>query len=230
MGVVLGKRAHAHEPVQSTGRLVAMHLAKLGEADRQFAVAPETMLENLHMTGAIHRLDGIHPLIRRLGEEHVLTELLEVPRLTPEARIHELRRVHFLVTGRVLPPAHVADERLKDQPALGMPEHCAGRLLLQVEKIKFATDSAVIALLGFLEPMQIFIELLLVHPRRAVNSLQHRVARVAAPIGTRNFCQLEGFQPPRGGHVRPAAQVDPVALPVEADLVRAGMAAMISAL
>ncbi len=48
--------------------------------------------------------------------------------------------------------------------------------------------------------------------------LQHRVAVVAAPIGAGHLHQLEGGADIAGAaHVRAAAQVDPVALPVQRD-------------
>src|SRR6202035_4703959 len=127
-----------------TRGLVAMHLANLGETYRQLAIAAQAMLENLHVAGTIHGLNGVHALIGCLGEIHVLAEFLEMAGLAPQARVHELRRTHFLVTRRALPLAHVANQRLKDEPALGMPEDRSRRLLLQVKKVKLAPDPAVI--------------------------------------------------------------------------------------
>ena len=88
-----------------------------------------------------------------------------------------------------------------------------------MEQIELLADAAVIALLGLLQPVQVVIELLLVGPGRAVDPLQHLVARVAAPVGAGHLRQLERLELAGGGHVRAAAQVDPVALPVEADLL-----------
>ena len=47
--VVLREAAHAHQPVQGARRLVAMHIAELGKPQRQFAIGPQAMLEDLHM-------------------------------------------------------------------------------------------------------------------------------------------------------------------------------------
>ena len=74
-----------------------------------------------------------------------------------------------------------------------------------------------IALLGLFEAVQVVLELLLVGPGRAVDPLQHLVARIAAPVGAGDLHQLEGRELAGGRHVRPAAQVHPVALAVEAD-------------
>ena len=180
------------------------------------------MLEDLDVARAVHGLDGVEPLVRGLGEIHVLAELLHVARLPPELRVHELRGAHLLVPGGGLPLAHVPNERLEHGPAPRMPEHRARRLLLQVKQVEVLADAAVIALLRFLEPLQVLLELLLVRPGGAVDPLQHLVARIATPVSPRHLGELEGLELARRRHVRSAAQVDPVALPVEADLFLAG--------
>ena len=73
------------QAVQRAGRLVAMHLAELGEPQRQVPVALQPLVEDLDMAGAVHRLDGEDALVRRLRQEHVLAELLEVSGLQPQA-------------------------------------------------------------------------------------------------------------------------------------------------
>src|ERR1700674_386821 len=102
-----------------------------------------------------------------------------------------------------------------------MPEHRTGGFLLQMEQIELASDAAVIALFRLLETVQIVIKLLLVGPSRAIDPLQHRITRIAAPIGARDFRQFEGLQLARGRDVRAATQVDPIALAVEADFLLA---------
>ena len=56
MRIVLRKAAHAHQPVQRAGWLVAMDIAEFGKPDRQFAVGLQAVLEDLHMARAVHRL------------------------------------------------------------------------------------------------------------------------------------------------------------------------------
>jgi len=74
-----------------------------------------------------------------------------------------------------------------------------------------------IAPLGFLQPMQIGVKLLLRRPGRAIDARQHRLRRIAAPIGARDLHQLEGradFADRR--HVRPATEIEPLSLPIDA--------------
>ena len=173
------------------------------------------------MARAVHRLDGVDALVGRLRREHVLAELLPVARRLPEATVHELGAVDLVEASGLLLVAHVGDERLEHAPTLRVPEHRARCLLLHVEEIELAADLAVVALLGLFEADEVVLEVLLARPRRAVDALQHLVARIAAPIGAGDLHQLEHFQLAGGRHVRTAAEVDPAALPVQADrLVR----------
>src|SRR5207248_7108728 len=138
--------------------LVAVHLAELCEAHRELPVAAQPVLEDLHVARAVHGLDGVEPLVRGLGEIHALAERLHVARLPPELRVPELRGAHLLVPGGGLPLAHVPNERLEHGPAPRMPEHRARRLLLQVKQVEVLADAAMIALLRFLEPLQVLLE------------------------------------------------------------------------
>ena len=95
VGIVLREGAHPHEPVQRPGGLIAVHLAEFGEAQRQLAVAAQSLLEYLDVPGTIHRLDRESAVIRRLGHEHVLAEIGDVTRLHPQFAVHDFRRVDF---------------------------------------------------------------------------------------------------------------------------------------
>src|SRR5262245_7266475 len=103
-----------------------------------------------------------------------------------------------------------------------MPEHRAGSFFLEMKEVLLLADASMVTLFGLLEPREILLELLLVGPRGAVDPLQHLVARVAAPVGTGDLHELERTELAGAGHMRPAAQVEPVALAVEADLLAGG--------
>src|SRR5262249_23725226 len=104
-----------------------------------------------------------------------------------------------------------------------MPEHGTGRLLLEMEQVHLAPQAPVVALLRLLELVEVDVELLLAGPGRAVDALKHRLRRVAAPVGAGDLEQLEAFADlPRRGHMRAAAEVEPVALRIELDLLALG--------
>ena len=56
VSIVLRELAHAHQPVKRAVRLVAVAAAVLVEADRQFAVAGDALLEDQDVPRAVHRL------------------------------------------------------------------------------------------------------------------------------------------------------------------------------
>src|SRR4029077_11705339 len=68
--------------------------------------------------------------------------------------------------------------------------------------------------------MEVVVELLLIRPAGAVDALQLRVLRIAAPIGPGQLRQLEGLaELARRGQMRPRAHVEPIALAVDGDLL-----------
>ncbi len=70
-----------------------------------------------------------------------------------------------------------------------------------------------IAALGFLETMQIGVQLLLFREGGSIDAREHRVVVIAAPIGARHLHQLEGGSDLADRRqMRAAAQVEPMAL------------------
>ncbi len=78
---------------------------------------------------------------------------------------------------------------------------------------------AVVALLGFLDPVEVRVEVVLLRPRGAVDPLQHLVLRVAAPVRAGELHQLEHLELAGRRHVRSAAEVRELALGVERDVL-----------
>ena len=135
------------------------------------------------------------------------------PEATHSEESIELRRVDFGEAEFLLAAANVIFQRLEQRPALGVPEHRAGRLLLEMEQVHLAAEAAVVALFGFFELLEVGVELFLLGKGGAVDAGEHRVVRIAAPIGAGHLHQLEGVADLAGrGHVRAAAEIEPVAL------------------
>ena len=216
VGVVLRERAHPHQAVQGARGLVAVAGAELGHPQGQVAVAVQALVEDLHVAGAVHRLQR-QRLVLGLEREHVLAELLPVAGHFPQAAIEQLRAPDLDVARRLEPAPEIGLDHAIDGPALGMPEDRARRLLLEVEQIELLAEPAMIAPLRFLEPVQVGVELLAARERGAVDPLEHGVAAVAPPVGAGQLGQLEGADPAGRGPMRAAAQVEPVALVVERD-------------
>ena len=114
-----------------------------------------------------------------------------------------------------LPP--VVDQRVLEHHALGQEEREAGALVHDREQAQLLAELAVVALLCLLQHGQVGVEVGLLFKRRAVNALEHLVLFTAAPVCARNAHELRVFELTGRGDVRAGAQVNELALPVEAD-------------
>ena len=205
---------------------VAEQRGELAHADRQVAVALDALVEDLHVAGAVHRLDRHLPVVVGADGEHVVAVLIPVPGFFPQDAVHQLRRGHLFVAVLDHLVADVVFQVLAQTPALGVPEHAAHRFLLDMEQTHFPGQFAVVALFRFLELLEVGVEFLLVAPGGAVDTLQLGVVRVAAPVGAGHLHQFEAVaELAGGGQVRAPAQVDEIALAVQGHLLVGGQVA-----
>src|SRR4030081_1021209 len=159
-----------------------MARAELGHAQRQLAIAAKPLIEDLDMAGAVHRLQREDALVRIgdelaqaflvLAEIHVLAELLPVARRLPQPAVVELRRLDLDIAAGLELAAEVALERAPERPPLGVPVDHAGRVFLLMEQAHLAADPAVVALLSFLDAVQVLLQLLVGEEDRAVDALE----------------------------------------------------------
>ena len=216
MRVVLGEAAHAHQSVQRARGLVAVAGTELGQAQGQVAIALEPAVVDLHMRRTVHRLDRELALFGA-GDEHVVHELVGVARLFPQRQVDQRRRMHLAITLALETRANVVGDLQIDLPAAVMPEHHARRFFLNMEKILAPTDQAMIPLLGFFYMGQISFEVFLVRPGGAVDTGQHLVVGIAAPVGAGEAGQLEGTQVARVRHMGADTHVRVVFVVIQGD-------------
>jgi len=170
-----------------------MARAEFGIAQRQIPVRAQIAVEYLDMTRAVHRLDRVIALFRLRGK-HQLVIVFPVAGFLPQRAIHHLRGADFLIAMHGQHAAHVLLDRLPQTPALRVPENHARRFVLHVEEIELLTQLAVIALLSLFQHVQVLVEIFLLRPSSAVNTLQHFILAVTAPVSTRHLHQLEDFE------------------------------------
>ena len=70
------------------------------------------------------------------------------------------------------------------------------------EQVELGAEAAVVAALGFLEPVQVLGERGLRFPGAPVDPLEHRAVLVAPPVRARDLRELERAQLARRRHVR----------------------------
>ena len=79
----------------------------------------------------------------------------------PKAAVENLRGAHLVVAVLAIHAAHVLLDLLPERPAFRMPEDQARRFLLHVEKIELRAEAPVVALLGFLQHLEVGVLVLL---------------------------------------------------------------------
>ena len=196
MRIVLRKAANTHDTMQSARWFVTVARTKLGHAQRQIAVRFQTLIIDLYVTRAVHRLQSVDGFFAGMflvhfDDKHVFLILFPMARGFPQLAVNDLRGVHLDIAAALLLAAHIVLKGGVYFPAVRMPENLTRSFFLHVEQVHLAAQLAVITLLRFFQTMQVILEVLLGAESHAVNTLQHRVFTVTAPIGSGNAHQLE---------------------------------------
>ena len=218
VGVVLRERAHARQARRHARQLVAVQPAEIGEAHRQVAVRPVLHLEDQVVAGAVHRLDAELPLLD-VREKHVLAVVRVVARSLEELHVEDLGRDDLFVAAPPVFAAEHLQEAVVQDRSLRQEEGRGRRPRVKRDELELLAELAVVAGLRLLEPREVLVELLLREEAGRVDPLEHRVLLVALPVGPGGVRELEHAELAGRGHVRAAAEVDEVLLPVAGDPV-----------
>ena len=214
--IVLGEAAHAEQAMQNATALVAINGAEFRQAHGQIAIAAQLRFVDQDVAGAIHGLQLVIGLLDLHQAEHAVLVEIGVAGGLPQVEAHNVRGEYEIVAALEQLLAQPVFHERANQSALGMPKNQAGPgFFLNAEELELRAEFAVIAALGFFEPVQIFVQLLLRVERRCVDALQLRIPFLAFPVGPRNAHQLESLNPLGGRDMRSAAEIDEFAGSVE---------------
>ena len=129
------------------------------------------------MAGAIHGLELVVGFFDFHRAEHIVPVKIGVAAGFPKIELHDVRGVDQVVAAFQEFIAQPVFDDFADEAALGVPENQAGAgFLLNAEKVQLNAKFAVIAALGFLEAVQIFVEFLLGEKCGGINALELRIA------------------------------------------------------
>ena len=169
------------------------------------------------MEGAVHRLEVIFLPVQFHGGVHVLFVEVQVAAGLPQAGPPDVGRVDDAVAVTVVNvPPEVLDDRPQDA-ALGVPHHQPGaNLLVGAEQAQLPSQDPVVATLGLFQPRQVVVQFLLALEGGAVDALEHGTVLVAAPVGPGHVQQLQGRYRVGAVDVGALAQVNEVAVAVDA--------------
>jgi hypothetical protein len=183
VGVVLGEAADSQQAVKHAAALVAVDGAEFGEAYGKIAVAAQLGFIDEDVARAVHGLQLVIGLFDLDGTKHVFAIEIGVAGGFPQVESHDVRRVDQVVAALEELVAQPRFDQVSDEAALGVPENQArAGFFLNAEKIELRAELAMIAAFGFLEAVQVFVELFLREERRGVDALELRVAFLAFPV------------------------------------------------
>src|SRR5579863_3328133 len=207
--IVLREAAHAQQAVQHPRPLVAIHSAKLREADGQLAITAQARFVNQDVTRTVHRLELVLVFLHFHRPEHARAVKIRVAADLPKMQPHDVRGENEIVAVTNQLGAQPVLHLLADDPAFGMPENQAGSgFVLDTEEIEFRAEPTMVAPLRFFQLVQILVQFFLIDEARAVNPLHLRIAFLPFPVGSAHVHQLERLDAAGGRDVRPAAKVD----------------------
>src|SRR5262249_47745118 len=129
----------------------------------------------------------------------------------------DVRGIDWLVAALEQLLADEALQQVPDGSPFGHPQdQTATHGGADGEQAELLAQEAVIAFLGLLQLMEILVEVLLTEKGGAVEALQLRTVGVVFPVGTGDTEELERPDLAGVGNVRPTAQINELALAVEA--------------
>ena len=153
------------------------------------------------------------------GLERVLAVVGIVARSDVEALAADVRSDDLLIAVALL---NLAQEFLQTQTqgcTLRQPHgQTFTHTVAEEEEFHFLTNLAVVALLGFLEFFEIFVEQFLFRERDAIDTCHHRTFLVATPVGSSHREHLHGLDGSRRCEVGTAAKVGEITLCISCDV------------
>ena len=189
----------------------------------QVAVEHRRALLQLHRGGLLQAVHGVvqhagdfgvggHEALQPGHHEHVVLVVGPVAGDDPQLLLVDQRRGDFGVAVLRLELAGIGQQGLVQLPAPGQPVGHTGGGLVEHEQVQLLADLLVVPLLGFLDHVEVGLQLLLVREGVDIDALQGIPLLVAAPVGAGHGADLVGHAQQLRGifHVGAAAQVHEV--------------------
>ena len=212
VGIILSEAADTEQAVEGTVEFVTMDEAQFSHPHGEIAVAVDVALART--ARAVHRFDGVRFVIDG-GEIHVFTVMIPVTGLFPEMTAQDGRRADFIVFGFIVKFIPEFEQCLAKDHAFGVEEREARAFFVEAEQVELFAQFTMIALFGFFQHVKVIVKVGFLFKSRTVNTLEHLVVFITAPVGTGNGLQFEGFNGARGSRMGAGTEIDEIALTVE---------------
>ena len=185
MRVIHRKAAYAHQAVQSSRQLGTIARSHFAVTLRQVPIRTLLRLINADVHRAVHRLQTKFSLFELGGRKHRVAIVLFVAANLPQLAFRDMGRVHQAVIAldQLLP--QILFHLLSHDRALWVPQdETLAVLFLNRKQVEFASEPAMITLLGFFTLLQPGIKFLLRKECRAIDALHLRPFGVALPVSS----------------------------------------------
>ena len=160
-------------------------------------------------------------LVDKHRREHGAGVVGQVTRGVEQPSFSDLRSVNEVEPSLHMTSDDVFLNKMTQHRALRVEHHEArADFLREGEQIELSSQLAVVATLGFLDPLLVSRQVLTAGPGCSVDALQLVVGLVTLPVRGRELCQGEGISQVFGrGHVGAAAQIFPCYLAITTHIV-----------
>ncbi len=192
---------------------MAVYKAQFRHAQRKFPVTAYRAVVNKYSSGAVHRFNRKRGFIY-LCEIHVLLVVIPVARTQPERPVEDHRGLDLDISafGMFLPPER--NEVVHNDHSLWVEEGESGAFRVYAEEVELFSQFPVIPRLGFFDPAEILLKLLLRPECRSVYAGQHFVLLITVPVRTGKGEEFEELAASGMRNVGAAAEVNEVTLTV----------------
>ena len=195
MRIILTELLYTEQTVQLAGFLLAVNNIDLCNAERQILVGSRLVHEYLDGIRAVHRLQSISitsVLCLAFQNKHAILIVSPVPGCNPQLLFGKNRTGNFLIAVLLMNPSPEFKQRIEKLPASRQPVRHSGSRGIEHEKFLLRADLLVIALLCFLNHVQMFLQFLFGRECININTLQHISVLVSAPVSAGYGFNLEG--------------------------------------
>ena len=190
--IILRKFTHTHQAHQRTRSLITVYLTKFSHTQRQITIRLNALFINQQSARAIHWFNAKFFTVFGFTGIVMRTILIPVTGGHPQAFIHNTRCRNFFITVMFLAIAHIFNQLAIYFISFVMPKNSTRSIFrLKMEQIHFLTDFTMVALSGFFKHCQICVQFLFSRPSGCIQTLQHFIFSITAPISAGNFSNFE---------------------------------------
>ena len=189
---------------------------KLAHTNRKIPVGTRLRLIYQDSSRTVHRLHSKILLVNN-SCVHILLIMIPVSTCLPQMSAQHNRSRNFHVSVLCMNFTPVLQKSVFERHTFRQEERESRSFFSEHKKSQFFSKFSMVTLFRFFQPLQIFIQIGFFCERSSVDSCEHLVLFISAPVSARKACQLKRFDRLCIHQMRSRAQVREFTLLIEAD-------------